>query len=41
MDLAGAEALYPTSKYAALFAKAREYGIPLLFMQVRQLEQKV
>ena len=28
MDLAGAEALYPTSKYAALFAKAREYGIP-------------
>ena len=28
MDLAGAEALYPTSKYAALFDKAREYGIP-------------
>lgn len=28
MDLAGAEALYPTSKYAALFAKAREYDIP-------------
>lgn len=28
MDLAGAEALYPTSEYAALFAKAREYGIP-------------
>lgn len=28
MDLAGAEALYPTSKYAALFVKAREYGIP-------------
>ena len=28
MDLAGAEALYPTSKYAALFAKTREYGIP-------------
>ncbi len=28
MDLAGAEALYPTSKYAELFAKAREYGIP-------------
>ena len=28
MDLAGAEALYPTSKYEVLFAKAREYGIP-------------
>lgn len=28
MDLAGAEALYPTSKYAELFARAREYGIP-------------
>lgn len=28
MDLAGAETLYPTYKYAELFTKAREYGIP-------------
>ena len=28
IDIAGAEALYPTSKYSDLFAKAREYGIP-------------
>ena len=28
LDLAGAEALYPTSKYKSLFAKAKEYGIP-------------
>ena len=28
IDLAGAEALYPTSRYRGLFAKAKEYGIP-------------
>jgi len=28
IDLAGAEALYPTSKYKDLFAKAKELGIP-------------
>lgn len=28
IDLAGAEALFPTAEYAALFAKAREYKIP-------------
>ena len=28
LDIAGAEALYPTSKYKDLFAKAKEYGIP-------------
>ena len=28
VDIAGAEALYPTSKYKDLFAKAKEYGIP-------------
>jgi len=28
IDLAGAEGLFPTSKYADLFARAREYGIP-------------
>ena len=28
VDLAGAEALYPTSKYSALFAYARELGLP-------------
>ena len=28
LDLAGAEASYPTSKYKSLFAKAKEYGIP-------------
>ena len=28
IDIAGAEALYPTSNYSDLFAKAREYGIP-------------
>ena len=28
IDLAGAEALFPTSKYRQLFAKAKEYGIP-------------
>ena len=28
IDIAGAEALYPTSNYAELFAKAREYDIP-------------
>ncbi|MGN0342738.1 MAG: adenosine deaminase [Roseburia sp.] len=28
LDLAGAEAVYPTSDYAELFAKAKEYGIP-------------
>ncbi|MBQ2117293.1 MAG: adenosine deaminase [Lachnospiraceae bacterium] len=28
IDIAGAEALYPTSNYAGLFAKAKEYGIP-------------
>ncbi|MCI5726374.1 MAG: adenosine deaminase [Clostridium sp.] len=28
LDLAGAEALYPTSNYANLFKRAREYGIP-------------
>lgn len=28
IDIAGAEALYPTSDYAELFAKAKEYGIP-------------
>lgn len=28
IDIAGAEALYPTSKYESLFAKANEYGIP-------------
>ena len=28
IDIAGAEALYLTSKYSDLFAKAREYGIP-------------
>lgn len=28
LDLAGAEGLFPTSKYRGLFAKAREYGIP-------------
>ena len=28
VDLAGAEALYPTRKYRALFERAREYGIP-------------
>ena len=28
IDIAGAEALHPTSKYSDLFAKAREYGIP-------------
>ena len=27
IDIAGAEALYPTSNYSDLFAKAREYGI--------------
>ena len=28
LDIAGAEDLYPTSKYKSLFAKAKEYGIP-------------
>ena len=28
LDLAGAEALYPTSNYSNLFKRAREYGIP-------------
>ena len=28
LDLAGAEALYPTLKYKSLFAKAKGYGIP-------------
>lgn len=28
IDIAGAEALYPTSNYSELFAKAKEYGIP-------------
>ena len=28
IDIAGAEALYPTSNYSDLFAKAREYGVP-------------
>lgn len=28
VDLAGAEAIYPTSKYGELFKKVREYGIP-------------
>ena len=28
LDLAGAEGLYPTSKYKDLFGKAKEYGIP-------------
>ena len=28
MDLAGAEALYPTEKYRELFAKAKELGVP-------------
>ena len=28
IDLAGAEALFPTYKYETLFAKAKEYGIP-------------
>ena len=28
IDLAGAEALFPTSKYRDLFAKASEYGVP-------------
>ena len=28
IDIAGAEALYPTSKYKDLFAKAKEYGLP-------------
>ena len=28
VDLAGAEALFPTSKYRDIFAKAKEYGIP-------------
>lgn len=28
IDLAGAEALYPTSRYRDLFAKAKKYGIP-------------
>lgn len=28
IDLAGAEALFPTENYRALFAKAKEYGVP-------------
>lgn len=28
IDIAGAEAIYPTSNYSELFAKAKEYGIP-------------
>ncbi|MBQ6555833.1 MAG: adenosine deaminase [Firmicutes bacterium] len=28
IDLAGAEALYPTRKYRALFERAKEYGVP-------------
>ena len=28
IDIAGAEALYPTSKYRALFARAKEMGVP-------------
>ena len=28
IDLAGAEALYPTKDYRALFARAKEYGVP-------------
>lgn len=28
IDLAGAEALYPTKDYSALFARANEYGVP-------------
>lgn len=28
IDIAGAEAIYPTSDYSELFAKAKEYGIP-------------
>ena len=28
LDLAGAEALFPTAKYRELFAKAKEYGVP-------------
>ena len=28
IDLAGAEAVFPTSKYRDLFAKASEYGVP-------------
>lgn len=28
LDLAGAEAVFPTSKYASLFEKARSYGLP-------------
>ena len=28
IDLAGAEALFPTKDYKALFAKAKEYGVP-------------
>ena len=30
VDLAGAEALYPTENYSELFAKARELGIPFV-----------
>ena len=28
IDLAGAEALFPTKNYSALFARAKEYGVP-------------
>ena len=28
IDLAGAEALFPTKDYSALFARAKEYGVP-------------
>ena len=31
VDIAGAEALYPTSDYGDLFAKVREYNIPFTF----------
>ena len=36
VDLAGAEALYPTEQYADLFAYASSYAYRLRFMQVRQ-----
>lgn len=41
LDLAGAEALFPTSEFADIFKVAKEQNIPLLYMLGKQQAQKV
>ena len=41
LDIAGAEALYPISKYHDLFLKAKNYSIPFLFMLEKQMGLRV